>query len=43
MLQLPHLCQHLYHTEEGRNTYAVLKSCITMIFSPACSFAPLQG
>lgn len=39
----PHLCQHLYHTEEGRNTYAVLKSCITMIFSPACSFAPLQG
>lgn len=31
----PHLCQHLYHTEEGRNTYAVLRSCITMIFSPS--------
>ena len=38
--EFPHFCQHRYHTEEGRDTYTILASCITMLFAPAKCTAP---
>lgn len=30
----PHLCQQLYHTAEGRDTFSVPKDCIMVAFAP---------